>query len=508
MTQNEALTILKTGANVFLTGEPGSGKSHTVNEYVAYLRDAGIEPAITASTGIAATHIGGMTIHGWSGIGIKKHLSPYDVDAIASNPYVYKRIERTRVLIIDEVSMLDAATLDAVDAVCREVKRRPEAFGGMQVIFVGDFFQLPPVAKDETPTFAFRSLAWGRARPLVAYLSEQHRQDDDAYLELLAAMRRGEVREEHRMLLVSRSADMDDAIEHATRLYSHNENVDELNHHALRMIEDDERTYLMTSSGSDALVTSLKRSCLSPEVLGLKLGAEVMFTKNNPEERFANGTLGVVIGFDEETTYPTIRTKDGRDIFATPMEWVVEENGKVKARIGQLPLRLAWAITIHKSQGMSLDAAVIDLSGAFEYGQGYVALSRVRTLAGLYLTGLNDMALEVHPDILKIDREFRASSDEAGEAFARLSDEDRHAMHANFLHAIGGKTGKKKTKSYDVKTLRKTAAKAYAKWTPEDDELLRGMWNGGEYTEDSLAEYFGRKRGAIRARLQKFGLIE
>src|SRR3989344_3251274 len=149
MTQSQALAILKTGTNVFLTGEPGSGKTHTVNEYVAYLRSRGIEPAITASTGIAATHIGGMTIHSWSGIQIKTKLDKRDLNKIAGNKRVADRVRRAKVLIIDEVSMLSPGTFSMVDAVCREIKASQDPFGGIQIVLVGDFFQLPPVVKAE-----------------------------------------------------------------------------------------------------------------------------------------------------------------------------------------------------------------------------------------------------------------------------------------------------------------------------------------------------------------------
>ena len=147
MTQKEALDILKTGASVFLTGEPGAGKTYVTNAYISYVRDHKIHVAITASTGIAATHIGGYTIHSWSGIGIRRELTPYDLDKIAGTEYLYKRIEKTKVLIIDEVSMLSASMLDMVDMVCREVKKNPAPFGGMQVVLVGDFFQLPPIVR-------------------------------------------------------------------------------------------------------------------------------------------------------------------------------------------------------------------------------------------------------------------------------------------------------------------------------------------------------------------------
>ena len=162
MTQQQALQILKTGANVFLTGEPGSGKTHTINNYISWLRERGIEPAITASTGIAATHVGGMTIHAWSGLGIKRDLSDWDLEALLEREPLVRRVRLAHVLIIDEVSMLDAHTLTMVDRAVRTLRGLPAGkagnelpFGGLQVIFVGDFFQLPPVSKGEQSKFAF-----------------------------------------------------------------------------------------------------------------------------------------------------------------------------------------------------------------------------------------------------------------------------------------------------------------------------------------------------------------
>ena len=220
MTQNEALSILKTGANVFMTGEPGAGKTHTINEYVKYLRSLDVEVAITASTGIAATHIGGMTIHSWSGIGIRKKLDKYDLDKIGSNEYIVKRISRAKVLVIDEISMLSSDTLSMVDAVCREVRRSHEAFRGLQVIFVGDFFQLPPVVKrpfgldgngggkeefeqmtilleEPRSIFAYDCLAWENAKPIVCYITEQYRQDDKDFLSILSAIRQDTFNKNH-----------------------------------------------------------------------------------------------------------------------------------------------------------------------------------------------------------------------------------------------------------------------------------------------------------------------
>ncbi len=414
MTQEEALKILKTGASVFLTGDPGSGKTHLVNKYVEYLRSHRIEPAITASTGIAATHIGGLTIHSWSGIGISKNLSLYEIERIAGKSHIEKRLRKTNVLIIDEISMLDADTLSMVEAVCRKARESEMPFGGMQVVLVGDFFQLPPVSRgDENVRFAFESEAWKELNPAVCYLTEQHRQEDEKFLSVLNAIRQNNFQEEHFLHLNSRMTPYGKAPDGITKLFPHNADVDRVNSGELAKLPGEIHGFKMDSRGPRKLVETLAKGCLSPEELNLKKDAVVMFTKNSPRDGFVNGTLGKVIGFDKESGYPIVKTKSGKNIEAEPMDWSVEEQGLVRAKITQIPLRLAWAITVHKSQGMSLDGAVMNLKTVFEYGQGYVALSRVRSLAGLHLLGLNDHALLVHPDILEKDSEFRARSDES-----------------------------------------------------------------------------------------------
>ncbi len=530
MKQHEALSILQTGANVFLTGEPGSGKTHTVNAYVRWLREHAIEPAITASTGIAATHIGGMTIHSWSGIGVRRDLDAYELDRISQNKTVLGRVGNAHVLIIDEVSMLSANVLSMVDAVCREVRRNQEPFGGLQVILVGDFFQLPPVVRGDEPSgegnmfiqkrgkssFAFTSPAWTALNPLVCYLSEQHRQEDAVFLEFLSAVRKGRVVESHKVLLRTRySPTPKDGI---TQLYAHNANVNAINDVELGKIQGEVRTYAMTSRGAARLVESLKQSCLSPEVLSLKVGARVMFTKNDVEtHRYANGTLGTVTGFQDENGYPIVKTNDGRTILVEPDEWRREDAGTVLAKIEQLPLRLAWAMTVHKSQGMSLDAAHMDLSQTFEYGQGYVALSRVRSLAGLSLAGLNARALEVHPEIRAKDIEFRTASDRARETFATIPIAELELLRRNFIRAFGGQPSPRlrparKEKEGHVPTsrldkLREKFPNAGRPWSEKDDELLKKMF-AEDRPQKEMAQHFGRKPGAIHARLGLLGLVE
>lgn len=440
MTQDQALDILKTGANVFLTGEPGSGKTYTVNAYVRWLTEHAIQPAITASTGIAATHVGGRTIHSWTGLGVRPYLSEYDLDQLSQNKRLVKQITAANVLIIDEVSMLSATTLDMAEAVCRAVRRDERPFGGLQVILVGDFFQLPPVQSsgaNQPAAFAFTSRAWSALDLLVCYLSEQHRQDDGDFLDFLAAMRRGEVGESHKVLLRRRySPQAEDGL---TQLYSHNADVDAINDSELKKLDGGPTIFEMTSHGRAKLVETLKRGCLSPERLALKLGAKVMFTKNDIlNHRFVNGTLGTIVEFAKEGGFPVVETKSGRRINAEPLEWNIQDGGKVLASIAQVPLRLAWAITVHKSQGMSLDAAHMDLSQTFEYGQGYVALSRVRSLAGLSLAGLNPRALEVHPAIRLKDVDLKTQSAQAERAFQDLAPDRLQTMQHNFIKACGG----------------------------------------------------------------------
>lgn len=417
MTQDKAIEILKSGANVFLTGKPGSGKTYTINKFVEECNKKGVYPTITASTGIAATHIGGVTIHSWISFADFMHdmnqgkeISDTQIEATAQKWYIRKKIMRARILIIDEVSMLHGGVLDLVDRVCREVRgNRHGPFGGLQVVLVGDFYQLPPVTKGNLPVdFAFKSKVWDELNLKVCFIHEQHRTEDDDYIEILTAMREGRVEDKHIQQLQTRLKLKEKV--YTTKLFTKNMDVDYLNNSELAKLKTDAHSYKMEESGNPNLVKILKRDCLSPENLTLKIGALVMFTRNNPDEGFVNGTLGMVTGFDDNN-FPLV-TLDDKDRTVTPkqMEWSIKVEGIVEAAIQQVPLKLAWAITVHKSQGMSMDSAIIDLGDCFEYGQGYVALSRVKSLKGLYLEGLNKKTFEMHPEIVEKDKEFMDKS--------------------------------------------------------------------------------------------------
>ena len=446
MTQAQALQILKTGANVFLTGQPGAGKTYTINQYVEWLNDHDIYPAITASTGIAATHIGGTTIHSWAGIGDflrpleeRKEIKDAAIYELVEKPWMREKFAMTKVLIIDEISMLDARTFDFIDRVCKIGKKNEEPFGGMQVILVGDFYQLPPVSKNKTAKFVFESFAWDDLQLKKCVLHEQHRQEDMDFLEILTAVRNGNATKEHVKKLKTRIVPKEFAkVEsHVTRLFTKNVSVDALNETKLRELDAEEKTYTMEEEGNPHLVTMLKKNCLSPERLTLKVGALVMFTHNNFEEGYANGTLGEVVGFDKMTGFPTIETAE---LTITPgyEEWSIKNAGskKVQAAIRQIPLKLAWAMTVHKCQGMSLDSASIDLSDAFEHGQGYVALSRVRSLKGLYLDGLNDKALSVHPLVQEVDASFISESAGEEKQLSLYSADALRKMEDDFVRSM------------------------------------------------------------------------
>lgn len=413
MTQQKAIEIMLSGANVFLTGAPGAGKTFTLNQYIEQAKERDLKVAVSASTGIAASHINGVTLHSWSGLGIEEMLTPALIEKLMKNGRIRKRYKNAHTLIIDEVSMLHGHRLDMVNEMAKKFRGNTRAFGGMQVIMVGDLFQLPPVTRGSSAfDFVHKSQAWAELGPKVAYITEQHRQEGhDPLLELLQAMRQNTVTESHRQLLRDRAVK---APADVTRLFTHNADVDTLNDRELAKLTKPAHHYAMESEGDPYKIQILERNVLAPKLLSIKEDAEVMFVANNFQEGYVNGSRGTVTGFRDND--PVVKLKDGRKIIVTEHEWAIKgenERGEevIEAAVRQLPLRLAWAVTVHKSQGMSLDAAEIDLSRAFTPGMGYVALSRVRSLDGLYLAGFAEMALKMHGEIHDLDRALLAASE-------------------------------------------------------------------------------------------------
>lgn len=487
MKQTEALEILKMGHNAFVTGAAGSGKTHLLNEYIRYLREHGVGIGITASTGIAATHMGGQTIHAWSGLGIRDTLSAYDLESLEEKSYLWKRFEEARVLIIDEISMLHHFRLDLVDQIARFFKRNNAPFGGMQVILCGDFFQLPPVSRagEEAACFAYTAASWEDLGLKICYLEEQHRQNDLAYLEVLNAIRDNTVSPTIVERLQSRHGKKSLQSIEPTKLYTHNIDVDAENTRELEKLDGEIFEYPMTARGKDNIVATIKKGCLAPEVLRLKKGARVMLVKNNFEEKYANGTLGVVSHCDDFEIVVT--TGGGRTIKVAPASWKIEEDGKTKAEITQYPLRLAWAITVHKSQGMSLDAAEVDLTKSFEKGMGYVALSRIRTLDGLSLKGMNAHALKVDDDVLAFDADLRVQSREDAESLRAMPPAEVAKLQQEFIDRISSK----KTKKPKISTFDET----------------KNLWQEGK-TITEIADVRGLKNETIIDHLEKLKDLE
>lgn len=507
MRQSSALDILKTGQNVFLTGSAGSGKTYTLNQYIDYLRARRVPVAVTASTGIAATHMNGTTIHSWSGIGIKDELTDRDLSTLTRKQFLADRLKDTAVLVIDEISMLHAKQLNLVSQVLKHIRKNDKAFGGIQVVVAGDFFQLPPIgSKGETnrEKFAFMSEAWLDAKFHICYLSEQHRQVSDAANggldldDILNQIRRQEVTFE---AIAALEATYDQSVDiKCTRLYTHNLNVNKINDKELASLDGEMMRFEATATGDSKLVETLKKTVRTQDELILKVGAKVMFIKNNAELGVSNGTMGELIGFaavkiddkdssdalieddsnddaDEDAAgektakgkksaakkdkekpkskkpttqkMPVVRLNSGREVIAEPEEWIIEdETGDVLASYLQVPLCLAWAITIHKSQGMTLDAAEIDLSRTFELGQGYVALSRLKSLSGLQLLGMNDMSLQLDPLARGADKRFLVLSEEADANYAMLDEESMQQAHEKFVLKSGGTLSKSVIDAY------------------------------------------------------------
>ncbi|MEI6396470.1 MAG: PIF1 family DEAD/DEAH box helicase [Candidatus Taylorbacteria bacterium] len=479
MTQKDALTLLKTGRNAFITGPAGSGKTHLMNQYIKYLKEHHVSVAITASTGIAATHMGGMTIHSWSGMGIKSDMNELDLEALADKDQLVSRLQSARVLIIDEVSMLHYYQLDMIDAICRRLRKdlpikagegkMPDKaknlpFGGLQVVLCGDFFQLPPIMRSYNWSsgniseandlrgdyssdgldsyFIYRSKAWKDGNFTVCYLSENFRHKDDVSISVLNDIRSGEISaRSYEHLMARQSVDSSKLAVAPTRLFTHNIDVDQVNFTELDKITDTEHTYEMSARGKKHALESLKKSCLAPEILRLKKGARVMCVKNNFEAGYVNGTLGVVVscGYGLDPVIHTAPTPDfpqGRRLTIEQATWTIDDDGFLLAEVKQYPLRLAWAITVHKSQGMSLDAVEVDLSKSFEPGMGYVALSRVRSFEGLKILGINEMALRVHPEVLEYDRHLRDLSSKAEAVLADADNSSLKKMHDGFLAKV------------------------------------------------------------------------
>lgn len=384
------------GRNCFLTGAGGTGKSTQLRALIADMAGAQHRRrvSITAPTGVAALNVGGMTIHRFCGMLIgpaagqsnEDYFAQLQRDPRRSILAGFNRVRRCEVLVIDEISMLPGRQFEFVEFLFRRLRGRDEPFGGCQVIATGDFLQLPPVRTSETERYdwAFQSPAWTAAefRPFV--LEKVRRQDEPGFVRALADFRVGRVWGDSARILQSRVRSNPPSA--MPRLFTHNVQVDKWNNFQLSELPGEASVLHAEQSGPELQREFLTRNLLTPATLHLKPGALVMFTvnKNEPgqnEPLFVNGQVGEVESVEADAVL--VKTKTGAVIRVERFTWRYDQQDEDSASFSQFPLRLAWAMTIHKAQGLTLDSAYLDIRAAREPGQAYVAVSRVRSLSGL-----------------------------------------------------------------------------------------------------------------------------
>ena len=404
--QKSALARINEGRNVFVTGPAGTGKSSvTVEAIRRRLGDRSLK--VCATTGVAALnlrdklaamfgqHVDTSTLYRWSGIGLGPREGQSFADYMSymrtrgrSYQGACARIRSTKTLIIDEVSMMPGRILEFIDYVCREVRGDTRPFGGIQLIAVGDFLQLPPVSKTGRYDWAFASPVWEALDFSSVTLRVVHRQDEPEFVSILNQFREGTVTKDGAAMLKKRVAVFPKA--RILRLFTHNTQVDKWNAYQLGTIDSPEQVFHAHGTGPKEEIEWLQKNLVTPTELKVKVGARVMVTANlrdpsSPESlAAANGDMGEVTGWDEEAV--RVRLDSGTELRVEPHQWDFDPTTDAETGVfSQFPLRLAWACTIHKSQGLTLDRALIDIRAAREPGQAYVAISRVKSLAGLHL---------------------------------------------------------------------------------------------------------------------------
>lgn len=396
------LNAVRAKSNVCITGAAGTGKSFMLSLIKEHFPNI----HITASTGVAAVNVGGVTIHSWAGLANGSISLDQIVKFIFSGPgtKIRRQIKKAKILAIDEISMISAQLFDLLDQVLKSVKENDKPFGGIQMVVLGDFFQLPPVAKEEEMRFCFESEAWIEADFKVFELSEIFRQSDIRFIQLLNNIRHAALNDADLQLLLDRQIIPNDNLR-PTMLVTHNSQADNINSKMLNDIIEEKYVFKMETGGRDGSIALLKKGCLAPEELILKKGAQVMMLKNTLiKQGIINGSIGIVTGFIKNGS-PIVKFKNGEVCVVAAEEWSIEsfneqtQKTEIIASIKQIPLTLAWAITIHKSQGMTLDHVHCDLSQVFAEGQTYVALSRVRSLEGLFIKGFRPEKLKVNEKV-------------------------------------------------------------------------------------------------------------
>jgi len=414
--------------NVFITGPGGCGKSFLIKKLYRRFREENKFVGLTATTGTAAVMIGGSTIHSFLGIGLAKESAYSIATKLRKKPYHLKIWRDLKALIIDEVSMLSVDLFLKLNAIAKLLRNTDVLFGGIQLVLTGDFLQLPSVEKENVTLFD--SDIWKDVVTKTFYLDKIYRQSDSNFIEMLEKIRMGECSDEHEELLLARKHAVIPKDVFPTQLFSLNRKVESFNNkHLDRVSKDKEifeyhfeatfnvkhehKVYTVTTDNVEelcstnptiyALYTKYISNLQFPEILRVCIGCHVMLLTNNKIEiGLANGSQGIVEGFNEDG-YPVVKFYNGKTSVIEPHTWEFEETDLKKERdvklgeVTQIPLRLSFAMSIHKSQGATMDYVSIDFEKMFEYGQAYVALSRCKSLEGLVISNFEKEKIKAHP---------------------------------------------------------------------------------------------------------------
>jgi ATP-dependent DNA helicase PIF1 len=401
--QNQAYSLMASGKNVFITGPGGTGKTCLIKLFTQLYKNTR-KIAVTSTTGTSALLINGVTLHSYLGVGFGNASVTSLVKKIKEASWLKKRWIELDCLVVDEVSMLNPELFDKLEEMARIIRKSTQKFGGIQIILSGDYLQLPVVGIDR---FCFEANCWNECVEHTVYLTEIIRQDDIIFQNVLNNVRIGEITEDVKNVLNNRvGANITSQFGiRPTRLFSTNVDVDRINNLELDKLAENGADFFeyemsIYVSGKvtnrNGAIEKFKKSCIVPENIQLCVGAQVMLLKNlDLANGLANGSRGVVSSFVEDL--PMVKFLNGEERLIEMNVWEVEENEKPILSAQQIPLKVAYAYSIHKAQGITLDLAEIDLSNIFEYGQAYVALSRVRTLSGLSIKKIDYTNICAHP---------------------------------------------------------------------------------------------------------------
>ena len=425
--QERAVKACVSGKNVFITGCAGTGKSLVLAHIIARI-GARVNYYVTASTGVAASQIGGMTLHSFASTGIIEDGSVPDVPNVVKkirfNKQALERWKSTQTLIIDEASMVAPTYFELLHDVACAIRKNGLPFGGIQLIVTGDFLQLPPVSKAKpTVQFVFQTGIWKRCFAETTFLlKDVYRQKDTAFSELLQRVRMNELTPADDALLMEISkrttADAMSGDIIPTRIYARRHDVDSENNAMLDKLEGTVHTFLGKSSGADKKADEiLAKNCLAPQTLHLKVGAQVILLQNISPPSLVNGSRGYVVRFNYSPSgsgnmYPVVSFDNGVTRLIEENTWVTNVGDIPIARYTQLPLCLGWAITVHKCQGMTLSKALFDAGNCWEGGQAYTGLSRFSSIDGMFLTNYKRAVIKANATALSYYRTLEAEPQE------------------------------------------------------------------------------------------------